>query len=100
MTKTVFSVTEARLFSGSDAGAAICMRSATVVAVVELRLTFEASASVPVFTDQRSTPHCAHARLQSISTIRETNNKQDSGFMMLSSYARFQALYLLSALRA
>src|SRR6266852_7394049 len=62
-TKRVVSVGCARRLSIIGFGAAIADRAATVVAVGELRFTSPASVSVPVLTDQRSTPHCAKARV-------------------------------------
>ena len=53
---TVVSVGFTRLFAGSEDGAGNASREAIVVAVVESRLINPASASVPVLTDQRSTP--------------------------------------------
>lgn len=50
-----------RLFAGSDAGAGSAANSPTVVVLVRARSIWPASGSVPVFTDQRSTPHAAHA---------------------------------------
>jgi hypothetical protein len=43
------------------AGADIALRFAIVVGVAEFRLIEDASASVPVFIDQRSELHCAEA---------------------------------------
>ena len=43
---------------------------AMVVLVEEFRFTNPASASVPVFTDQRSTPHCARIKVGAETAIR------------------------------
>ena len=56
MLKTVVSVGRTRLFNGIGLGAGRAARLAMVVVVVLERLIRLASASVPVFTDQRSTP--------------------------------------------
>jgi len=60
MTHCVFSVGATRLLDGMGLGAGTARREAMVVLVEEFRLTKPASGSVPVFTDQRSTPHCAY----------------------------------------
>jgi hypothetical protein len=57
--KTVVSVGRTRLLSGMGLGAGRAARLAIVVVVVLERLMRPASGSVPVFTDQRSTPHAA-----------------------------------------
>src|SRR5438034_4001514 len=59
MLNTVVSVGCTRLFNGIGRGAGRPARLAIVVVVVLERLTSCASGSVPVFTDQRSTPHVA-----------------------------------------
>src|SRR5229473_3096227 len=59
MVNTVASVGKTRLFAGSELGAARLRSDAIVVAVDVPRFTCETSASVPVLTDHRSTPHCA-----------------------------------------
>jgi hypothetical protein len=46
------------LLGGIGFGAVNARIDAIVVLVEEFRLTMPASGSVPVFTDQRSTPHC------------------------------------------
>src|SRR5215471_13489835 len=58
MTQTVVSGPATRLFAGIGFGAVNARIDAIVVLVEEFRLTMPASGSVPVFTDQRSTPHC------------------------------------------
>src|SRR5438445_13887372 len=59
MLKTVVSVGRTRLFNGTGLGAGKAVRLAIVVVVVLERMIKFASGSVPVFTDQRSTPHVA-----------------------------------------
>src|SRR5258707_1526523 len=61
MTQTVVSVGCTRLFAGIGLGAGSAVMLLIGVAVLELRFTNPASGSVPVFTDQRSTPHCPNA---------------------------------------
>ena len=61
MTNTVVSVGCTRLFAGSEPGAVSARILAIVVEVETDVLTSATSASVPVLTDQRSTPHCAQA---------------------------------------
>src|SRR5215510_7981933 len=58
MTHTVVSAGETRLFAGIGLGAVNARMAAMVVLVEEFRFTSPASGSVPVLTDQRSTPHC------------------------------------------
>src|ERR1051326_405089 len=60
MTHCVVSVGETRLLDGIGLGAGTARIEAMVVLVEEFRLTRPESGSVPVFTDQRSTPHCAN----------------------------------------
>src|SRR6185312_7637256 len=60
ITQIVVSVGATRLFDGIGLGAGAARMEVIVVLLEELRLTLLASGSVPVFTDQRSTPHCAH----------------------------------------
>jgi hypothetical protein len=57
------------LFAGIGLGAVQLRIVAMVVLVVDARFTSPASGSVPVFTDQRSTPHCARR-----SVARERDN--------------------------
>src|SRR5215831_19610119 len=59
MTHTVVSAGLTRLFVGIGLGVVKARMFATVVLVGAWRLTMPASGSVPVLTDQRSTPHCA-----------------------------------------
>jgi hypothetical protein len=59
MLKTVVSVGLTRLFKGIGLGAGDADRLAIVVVVTLERFMRLASGSVPVFTDQRSTPHVA-----------------------------------------
>lgn len=61
MLNTVVSVGWTRLFGGIGLGADRLVRLAIVVVVVDARLMRIASGSVPVLTDQRSTPHVAAA---------------------------------------
>jgi len=59
ITQTVVSSGDIRLLDGIVLGAGKARMEVMVVLVVEFRLTRPTSASVPVFTDQRSTPHWA-----------------------------------------
>jgi hypothetical protein len=59
-TQSVVSVGETRLLAGMGLGAGAARKEVMVVAVGAFRLTKPASGSVPVLTDQRSTPHCAN----------------------------------------
>jgi hypothetical protein len=61
MLNTVVSVGRTRLFAGMGLGAGKLVRLVIEVGVVDERLIRPASPSVPVFTDQRSTPHCVAA---------------------------------------
>ena len=61
-TQTVVSLGWTRALSGSVFGAGIPANAAIVVGLVELRFTRLASASVPIFTGQRSPEHCAEVR--------------------------------------
>src|SRR5437588_7220473 len=64
ITQTVVSAGETRLFAGTGLGAVKARMLAMVVAVEEFRFTRPTSASVPVLTDQRSTPHCAYSGME------------------------------------
>jgi len=57
MTQTVVSVGCTRLLLGMGLGAVKLLRVAIVVGDVEFMFTRPESASVPVLTDHRSTPH-------------------------------------------
>src|SRR2546423_4353766 len=59
MLNTVVAVGRTRLFVVIGLGAGSAVRLAIVVGVAAPRLIEPASGSVPVFTDQRSTPHVA-----------------------------------------
>src|SRR5215472_6378048 len=78
MTHTVVSAGLTRLFVGIGLGVVKARMFATVVLVGALRLTVPASGSVPVLTDQRSTPHCARRveeeRKQTISRREKRRN--------------------------
>ena len=70
MTHCFVSVGETRLFDGIGLGAVRERRLAMVVEEEELRLIAPAPESVPVLTDQRSTPHWA----ESVSRPTRTTN--------------------------
>src|SRR6476620_3414377 len=72
MTHCVVSHGDTRLLAGMGLGAAGVRNAAMVVLVEEFRLTRPASGSVPVFTDQRSTPHWAN---NADGTIRRSTTK-------------------------
>src|SRR5215475_4154715 len=61
MTHSVVSAGETRLLAGIGLGAGRARMELMVVLVEEFRFTRPASGSVPVLTDQRSTPHCANS---------------------------------------
>src|SRR3984893_17658661 len=69
MTHCVVSAGLTRLLAGMGLGADQLRIVTMVVLVVDARFTSPASGSVPVFTDQRSTPHWARS-----SVARETDN--------------------------
>ncbi len=73
MTQSVVSAGATRLFAGMGFGAVNARMFVMVVFVGALRLTKCASGSVPVLTDQRSTPHCA-SRLEDSSRRVETKS--------------------------
>src|SRR6267378_2181239 len=78
MTHSVVSAGETRLFAGMGLGVGKARIFAIVVFIGALRLTIPASASVPVFTDQRSTPHCARrleGRTARVATTRKTRRR-------------------------
>jgi hypothetical protein len=68
ITQTVVSVGDTRLLEGIGLGAGTARKEAMVVGEEEARLTLPASGSVPVFTDQRSTPHCDNNDVGATST--------------------------------
>src|SRR6267154_4542378 len=75
MTQSVVSAGDTRLLAGIGLGAVNARIELMVVLVEEFRLTSPTSASVPVFTDQRSTPHWANSDVGT--TSRSTaNNKR------------------------
>src|SRR5437016_3097056 len=75
MTHWVVSVGDTRLFAGIGLGVAGARKATIVVLVEELRFTFALSASVPVLTDQRSTPHCANRVEGASKRTTPRNNK-------------------------
>lgn len=75
MTHRVVSAGDTRLFAGMGLGVGKARIFAIVVFIGALRLTKPASASVPVFTDQRSTPHCARRLEGRTSTRAATTSK-------------------------
>src|ERR1700682_6163039 len=82
MTHSVVSAGDTRLFAGIGLGVANARMLVIVVFMGALRLTRPASASVPVFTDQRSTPHCAR-RLEGrtrrvVATTRNSRRRKRS----------------------
>src|ERR1700730_18996545 len=75
MTHCVVSAGLTRLLAGIGLGAVKPRIVTMVVLLVDARFTSPASGSVPVFTDQRSTPHWAR---RSIAEEREhTANRRD-----------------------
>src|SRR5882762_1437867 len=81
MTHSVVSAGDTRLFAGMGLGVGKPRIFAIVVFIGALRLTMPASASVPVFTDQRSTPHCARrleGRTSRVPTTRKTRRREFS----------------------
>src|SRR5215467_8509423 len=80
MTQTVVSAGATRLFAGIGLGVAKARIEAIVVLVEEFRLTMPESASVPVFTDQRSTPHCAIKVEGNARTTATTSKKKRRKF--------------------
>jgi hypothetical protein len=73
MLNTVVSVGLTRLFNGIGRGAGSALRLAIVVVVVLERLIRLASGSVPVLTDQRSTPHVAAMTAEPL--LADTNGR-------------------------
>ena len=69
ITKTVISVGCRRLFGGRTDGVGSAVKLAIVVAVEVDSATLALSASVPVLTLQRSTPHWADALPQAAARI-------------------------------
>src|SRR5258708_4214819 len=82
MTQSVVSAGATPLFAGMGFGVADAPMLVIVVFMGALRLTRPESASVPVFTDQRSTPHCAR-RLEGttrrvVATTRSSRRRKRS----------------------
>src|SRR5258708_14157027 len=82
MTHSVVSAGATRLFAGMGFGVANARMLVIVGFMGALRLTRPESASVPVFTDQRSTPHCAR-RLEGtarrvVATARSSRRRERS----------------------
>jgi len=82
-TQTVVSIGATRLFAGIGFGAVAALSVVMVVLVDEFRLTRLTSASVPVFTDQRSTPHCANNEEGRIRIVATNSNHVRRDVLML-----------------
>src|SRR5882762_8804611 len=79
MTHSVVSAGDTRLFAGMGLGVGKARIFVIVVFIGALRLTMPASASVAVFTDQPSTPHCARrleGRTSRMPTTRKTRRRK------------------------
>src|SRR2546423_4762217 len=78
MNQSVVSVGATRPLSGSVFGVTMDVRLAIVVEVGKARLTRFAFGSVPVLTDQRSTPHCAKSVCANASSANATVSENNS----------------------
>src|SRR2546423_11615595 len=78
MNQSVVSVGATRPLSGSVFGVTMDVRLAIVVEVGKARLTRFAFGSVPVLTDQRSTPHCAKSVCANTSSASAAVNENKS----------------------
>src|SRR5215471_12183172 len=84
MTHTVVSAGDTRLFGGIGFCVVKARIEAIVVLVEELRFTMPASGSVPVFTDSRSTPHCAIKVEGNARTPATTSKKKRRKFTLVT----------------
>jgi hypothetical protein len=82
ITQTVVSVGATRLLAGMGLGAGIALIVAMVVFADELTLTWLTSASVPVLTDQRSTPHCANNEDEVVTRSTANSNQTRRVFLI------------------
>lgn len=81
MTHSVVSGPVIRLLAGMGLGAVKARIAVMVVLVGALRFTLLTSASVPVLTDQRSTPHCANSDEGTTRSSTTKNKRLWRGFI-------------------